>query len=299
MIADRVAQTLDERAVLHLEAEGLLPPSRDVEAVLGVLRSRLQSAWSGWGYLEANVPRDQRAKFVRAIPMIVDGVVIADADFDRACEQIANARLELESPVVLARQSAFTLDGEAELAVFGPTSDGRFDRAAADQELRSRRSRLARYEQSIKTAETRAATLQRLAIRVEEFFERYPSGWFTEYEQRIAARTGVRTRATPRAPPSSRRRSGRPAVNRPSSRAGSPSSRPSARASTCSVAALRGARGPGRARGSVAARARERSGRDRGSPRRRRARHAPMPSAPTSSPMTPRSAPPPRARKPR
>jgi hypothetical protein len=196
-VGDRVAQTLDERALLALEADGLLPPSRDVEQVLGAVRSRLQSAWSGWAYLEANVPRDQRARFIHAIPMIVDGVVIADAELPHALEQIAGAGLALDGPVVIAPQSAFALPGgepsspaagEAhQLVVLGPSGDGRFDRAAADHELGVRRARLARHAEAITAAETHAAALQRLAIQLEQFFERTPSSWFAEREQRIAA----------------------------------------------------------------------------------------------------------------
>ncbi|HSS01045.1 MAG TPA: hypothetical protein VLM79_28505 [Kofleriaceae bacterium] len=187
-IGDRVAQTLDERAVMALEADGLLPPSRDVEQVLAVVRSRLQAAWSGWAYLEAHVPREQRARFIHAIPMIVDGVVIADAELPHALEQLATADLALEGPVVVAPQSAFTLPADAAaLAVLAPTGDGRFDRAAADHELRMRRARLARYAEAVSGAETHAAALQRIAIQLEQFFERTPSGWFAEREQRIAA----------------------------------------------------------------------------------------------------------------
>jgi len=186
-VGDRVAQTLDERALLALEADGLLPPSRDVEQVLGVVRSRLQSAWSGWAYLEANVPRELRARYIQAIPMIVDGVVIADAELPHALEQLAGAALALEGPVVIAPQSAFALVEPRALVVLGPTGDGRFDRAAADHELSVRRARLARHAEAITAAETHAAALQRLAIQLEQFFERTPGGWFAEYEQRVAA----------------------------------------------------------------------------------------------------------------
>jgi hypothetical protein len=210
-IGDRVAQTLDERAVFALEADGLLPPSRDVEAVLGVVRSRLGSASSGWAYLEASVPHDQRARYIRAIPMIVDGVVIADAELPRALEQLASAQLELEGPVVIASHSAFTLDGERgdgehgdrecgeRLAVVGPTAGGRFDRAVADHELAVRRTRLARHADAITAAESHAATLQRLAIQLEQFFERTPSAWFVECEQRIAGERARSARQLDRA----------------------------------------------------------------------------------------------------
>jgi hypothetical protein len=211
-IGDRVAQTLDERALLALEADGLLPPNRDVEQVLGAVRSRLQSAWSGWAYLEANVPCDQRARFIQAIPMIVEGVVIADAELPHALEQIASAVLALDGPVAIAPQSAFTLreDGDEpsraagaaepqRVVVLGPTGDGRFDRAAADQELQLRRARLARHAEAITAAETRAAALQRLAIQLEQFFERTPSSWFAEREHRIAAERATHTSQRERA----------------------------------------------------------------------------------------------------
>jgi hypothetical protein len=195
-IGDRVAQLLDERAVRHLEAEGLLPPSRDVEAVLAALRGRLAGVWSGWAYLEANVPREQRASHVLAFPTMLEGVVIADADFDRARELLAT--IELEGPVALVRQSAFAT-GATELDVIGPSAEGRYDRAAAEHELRTRRARSSRYEESIAHAETRAGTLQRVALRVEQFLERYPAAWFAEREQQLAAARTAHARDVERA----------------------------------------------------------------------------------------------------
>jgi hypothetical protein len=197
-IGDRVAQLLDERAVRHLEAEGLLPPSRDVEAVLAALRGRLHGVWSGWAYLEANVPREQRASHVRAHPTMLEGVVIADADFDRARELLAAATLELEGPVALVRQSAFAT-GATELDVIGPSAEGRYDRAAAEHELRTRRARSSRYDESIAHAETRAGTLQRVALRVEQFLDRYPAAWFAEREQQLAAARTAHARDVERA----------------------------------------------------------------------------------------------------
>ena len=199
-IGDRVAQLLDERAVLHLEAEGLLPPSRDVENVLGVLRGRVSAVWSGWAYLEANVPREDRASFVIAIPAIIDGVVVADADFERARELLSTARLELEGAVVIAPQSAFARGEPRDgLVVIGPTGHGRYDRAVADQELRVHRSRLARHGESIELAETRAGRLQRLATRLEQFFERHPADWFVDHEQRSAGERAAHARQAGRA----------------------------------------------------------------------------------------------------
>ncbi len=50
-----IERAADNRAVLHLDQKGLLPPIPDSEEVLGFLQSRLPAAWSGWSYIEANV----------------------------------------------------------------------------------------------------------------------------------------------------------------------------------------------------------------------------------------------------
>lgn len=61
----RIEDAEDERAIVHLEESGILPPSRDVELLLDLLSSQHIQCWSGWSYIEKNVPGKDSAHVVR------------------------------------------------------------------------------------------------------------------------------------------------------------------------------------------------------------------------------------------
>jgi len=62
----KVERAEGERAALHLEEHGLLPPERAVETVLAFLRSHLPAVWSGWTYIESNAPTaEARREWIR------------------------------------------------------------------------------------------------------------------------------------------------------------------------------------------------------------------------------------------
>ena len=71
----RLAVADDERAALHLEEHGLVPPSPDAQRVVDFLSKRLGGqAWSGWTWIQANVPKQEARAAVRKGPSQAQGV---------------------------------------------------------------------------------------------------------------------------------------------------------------------------------------------------------------------------------
>lgn len=176
----------DDRAVLHLEENGLLPPAKDAEHVMALLGPLLPVIWSGWAYIEANIGDDQgRRVEVQCHPQLALGVVVRDVDFDKAKEILRNAADLPGTPITVAPASALSRDGEALGVVVGPASSAYYDRAEGGKELLRRRTRLDSYEGQIRREETRRAEAEETVGSLREFRRRYPKGWFVDQEARM------------------------------------------------------------------------------------------------------------------
>jgi hypothetical protein len=134
LLEHRNARSLGERALHHLRTEGFLPPSPEVAELVRQLAARVPGIRAGWKEIATNGPPGAAARreAVRRHPHLATGVIVRDADWQRACELAAEAPAP-EIPVVLAPQRAFAgppVDG----FVLGPASDAYFDRDAASAE---------------------------------------------------------------------------------------------------------------------------------------------------------------------
>src|SRR5205814_5965340 len=97
------------RAALHLEEHGLLPPSPDAQRVIELLSNRLGGqAWSGWSWIEANVPKQEARASVRKAPSLAQGVVVRPADLERAADILRDAGLEPDGPLLIGDTDALT-----------------------------------------------------------------------------------------------------------------------------------------------------------------------------------------------
>ena len=188
----RVERASLERSRLHLRENGLLPPSGPVEQVLGVLRGRV-AASSGWSYIAENFKPTQgiREQLVEAYPEIAQGVVVNRADFERACELVEAAKLQLELPVLLVSPEALNLQGGPrrayQRAVFGPSSHAHFDRAAGQEALVSLEERLEAIDKRVSGALAEYEALSRLVSLLRHFRTRFPRGWFGRQQQELNA----------------------------------------------------------------------------------------------------------------
>ena len=178
----------DERAAAHLEDTGLLPPSRDAQRVLAALRAKLPAAWSGWAYIEANTPDIERIRYdlAQRRALLATGVIVRDADFDKACELLeADERATPDSPILIAPASAFANESAPEGKVFGPASSAYYDRSEGRSELLRRRISLDAVEAKIHQGEDRRREIEELDNQIREFRGRYPRGWFAEQEAKL------------------------------------------------------------------------------------------------------------------
>lgn len=183
-IEERLAHANDERAALHIEERGLLPPSADVQRLLDALRARLGAAWSGWEWVSANAPKNEAREMVRRAPHVAQGVVVRSGDLASALAILREQESEPESPVVLAGPEAFQAGTPLAGEVLGPSERAWFDREAAQTRLGAMRTRLDLHRRRINEAEQRQRELNVRGGRLRSFRSHYPRGWFVETGER-------------------------------------------------------------------------------------------------------------------
>jgi len=177
----KIARAEAERAQSHLEATGLLPPSREMEHVLGELKKRLRAVWSGWEYIASNLPdSDSRRRLIGRLPQVASGVVVRDDDLQTVRGLVEKGESGAELPVVVSAQSSTLGDGSMAGVVVGPDSDGYFDRDAAHEELQGRRSAIEQSDEALREIEDWRYRLEDVSNRLRQFRRRYPVGWFGE-----------------------------------------------------------------------------------------------------------------------
>jgi len=176
----------DERAALHLEEQGLLPPSPDAQRVVEFLRTRLGGqAWSGWSWIQANVPKQEARVAVRRIPSLAQGVVVRPGDLERVADLLREAGLEPDGPVHIGDTDSLTRSPELPGVVVGPGESAWFDREAAQLRLLELRARLDEHRQRIQSAEAQNRDLTRAAETLRSFRARYPVGWFERASREV------------------------------------------------------------------------------------------------------------------
>jgi len=197
----RMARSADDRAVVHLQEHGLLPPSPDVEQILRILVPHLPAAWSGWTYLESFLPAegDARQGAVEAAPQLAEGVVVRGADLEKALELLRAEDFVPETPVVLATPEALERAAEPGVAnpgglVLGPASRAWYDRGAGQEELVRLQARQDEVSDEIRRHEAQVGELGELAAGLREFRRLYPRGWFREAAARREQQEAAATR---------------------------------------------------------------------------------------------------------
>lgn len=171
----------------RLDESGLLPPSHDAEAVVALLAPQLRFAVPGWEYASQalSIASGAARAFVEAKPHIATGVVVRDTEFERACQILAGADLDLDAPIVVAPQSAVHAEGRVDGFVLAPTTDAHFDPAAGERERSERRADLDELAVRIREAVTRLEALRVRAFRIADFRGRHPRGHFVQAQEQI------------------------------------------------------------------------------------------------------------------
>lgn len=175
-IGATAAAAEDKRAADSLERDRLLPARADVEEICRRLQSAgLHSATPGWRYLVDAVPAAAHAAAISAHPALVDGVVVAAADVERAREVVADlapaAAILIAAGAILMEVESNGIDGYVV-----PPAAALYDRGASEEEL-------ARYEERLAAAATHAAEIAAseraarvLADAIAAHLEAWPTG---------------------------------------------------------------------------------------------------------------------------
>lgn len=186
VVDTRLAAADDERAALHLEEHGLLPPSPDTQRVVEFLSERLGGqAWSGWSWIQANVPKQEARAAVRKAPSLAQGVIVRPTDLKRAADLLREAGLEPEGPVLIGDTDALTQAPALPGVVVGPRESAWFDRDVAQARLAELRARLDEHRRRIQSAELHQRDLTRAAESLRSFRARYPVGWYESTSREV------------------------------------------------------------------------------------------------------------------
>ena len=188
----RMDRAEDERALAHLEDNGLLPPAPGHTKGARCLREKLPAVWSGWAYIENNTPDNDEARLslVKQHAALAAGVIVRDSDFEKACELLdSDASITPEMPVTVAPASALHRNSAPEGKVVGPASSAFYNRTEGRAERIRRRSRFDAAEEAIRREEDQRQEIESLINRLQDFRRRYPRGWFGDQEAGGHART--------------------------------------------------------------------------------------------------------------
>jgi hypothetical protein len=179
----------DERAIRELGESGLLPPTRDVELLLDWLRRRQVACWSGWKYIEENVPPQDRRALVQRLPHIATGIVVADPDYERLDGLFAagdgDSAHRLRSPLVIAPAASITGHDGVPWRVVGPASNAHFDTEAGAGELARLLEHKSCRQREMEQHQQWQHALTDLKHRLQQYLVDYPRGWFSDRRQKL------------------------------------------------------------------------------------------------------------------
>lgn len=195
-----VAIAESELVLEYLQENNLLPPTRDVQTVLKVLRGKDKNiaAFPGWRHV-ADIfgEREKSRAFISAHPEIALGVIVIGKDFETAKSILSENHPSLSTAVVVAsRDFVDNLDTEslssptsdiAKRFVVGPSSDAHFDRTAAKNEKAEFESRLQSGRVEREKAAEDEKEIRNAANDLQQFIEKYPPDWFERKEAELRA----------------------------------------------------------------------------------------------------------------
>jgi hypothetical protein len=179
----RLAEEQDHRGLEWLERHGLLPPSIDAEAVQRLLAERGLRAFTGGAYLAENRRGKGADARVRARPELAAGVVVDEADLERAAAMLEADPPEVSSPVVVGTAKDLLEGGENRLVVMPPSA--LFSRTAARDEQERRRAAASSRQGKLGTLTTEKIELEDVRGELRGLLDRHPARWFEETRARL------------------------------------------------------------------------------------------------------------------
>src|SRR5258708_859321 len=173
-----------ETIIAYLTEHHLLPPTKDVELTLKVLKKHDIIAWSGWEFIGNTVPKSDVRIVLQHKPEVAFGIVVRDEHFQKAQDILREARPRLDTLVVVAPQESIRSDTPSLLFVIGPTGDAHFNSDAAELELSDQHSRHHQVQQHYLTLFDERNKLRDSTERLKRFFQNYPLHQQNEWRTR-------------------------------------------------------------------------------------------------------------------
>lgn len=191
----------DRRALAALRDTGLLPPSRDVERVMGALLDGGVPAATGWSHLAVSIAVDNRDGALKRRPDLAGGVVVPAAEHLDSVQRVLGAA----KPVVDVAVTVGSAEGFAATEVGGVddrlvVSPRRalFDPAEATSETDAREAAVAAVDGRRGALRERRETDTALASGLRRFLSDYPDGvadrWVAEVDRLTADRESLERR---------------------------------------------------------------------------------------------------------
>ncbi len=171
-----------ERARVHLQDRGLMPPTVEVEALLAFLSTKV-NAMSGWTYINEHIAGDSATKrrLIREFPAIAQGIIVPENELDRVRQALAAAPDKMPPlPISIATPSVFDTNEPANNRVYvaGPRNDAWFDKTAAANELTNLEQKLNQIDIDVKKLQAMQTNFTNSSLRFTQFRSLYPRGCF-------------------------------------------------------------------------------------------------------------------------
>lgn len=175
-IAAEAGAAEDRRAAEALEHDRLLPARADVDRLCSMLiDGGVASATAGWRYLVETVPSRSHASVIARHPALVDGIVVAAHDIERAKDVLAEAAPA--AAIMVAEGAVLTEVGSsAPTGWVVPPSAALHHRGAAEAELERRLEGIAAAADVAARLSTRERSARALADSLEAHLDVWPSG---------------------------------------------------------------------------------------------------------------------------
>jgi hypothetical protein len=178
----------DDRALVALEATGLLPPAADLSRAAHVLATAGISVVTGWTYLAEAVgtPEGRLVAFLSA-PDLAAGLLVQDpSDLSRARELLADAGLRPTSLVALGTSAEMAAATSPTSRFAVPPNAALFDTALASEERERREARAERRGERRAKLEADREADRDLHARLVRFLEDLPPERLPELDTQVA-----------------------------------------------------------------------------------------------------------------
>ncbi|HEY8376001.1 MAG TPA: hypothetical protein VIK91_05905, partial [Nannocystis sp.] len=164
----------DERALAALNNDGFLPPSRDVEEAVRLLRERKVAAHAGLRYLAENSPAADIPARIAQDPARHAGVVVMRQEDLDVARTLAGRDLRLRAPI----QVSWVRDAESSAgpACVLPPDPALYDRHAADQRRRELTLASEKRQREIQGLRQREQTCNDTAAELARYLSTWGAG---------------------------------------------------------------------------------------------------------------------------